>query len=82
MKYRLLGKSALRVSEAALGTMTFGDERGWESRKPNRTRIPTGYLRERNGSCNKIWRHVGSLAALLISESLKHFAPEQIVATL
>jgi aryl-alcohol dehydrogenase-like predicted oxidoreductase len=26
MKYRLLGKSALRVSEAALGTMTFGDE--------------------------------------------------------
>ena len=25
MKYRLLGKSGLRVSEAALGTMTFGD---------------------------------------------------------
>jgi len=31
MKYRLLGKSGLRVSEAALGTMTFGDAelRGW-----------------------------------------------------
>jgi len=26
MKYRLLGRSGLRVSEAALGTMTFGDE--------------------------------------------------------
>jgi aryl-alcohol dehydrogenase-like predicted oxidoreductase len=26
MKYRLLGKSGLRVSEAALGTMTFGDD--------------------------------------------------------
>ena len=25
MKYRLLGKSGLRVSEASLGTMTFGD---------------------------------------------------------
>ena len=25
MRYRLLGSSGLRVSEAALGTMTFGD---------------------------------------------------------
>jgi aryl-alcohol dehydrogenase-like predicted oxidoreductase len=33
MKYRLLGKSGLRVCEAALGTMTFGDERGWGSPK-------------------------------------------------
>jgi aryl-alcohol dehydrogenase-like predicted oxidoreductase len=29
MKYRLLGRSGLRVSEAALGTMTFGEEWGW-----------------------------------------------------
>jgi len=38
MRYRLLGKSGLRVSEFALGTMTFGTEMGWgadreESRK-------------------------------------------------
>jgi aryl-alcohol dehydrogenase-like predicted oxidoreductase len=38
MRYRLLGNSGLRVSEAALGTMTFGDDWGWgavkdESRK-------------------------------------------------
>src|SRR5258707_2555644 len=29
MKYRLLGNSGLRVSEAELGTMTFGEEWGW-----------------------------------------------------
>jgi aryl-alcohol dehydrogenase-like predicted oxidoreductase len=29
MKYRLLGNSALRVSELALGTMTFGEKWGW-----------------------------------------------------
>ncbi|MFN8417116.1 MAG: aldo/keto reductase [Cytophagaceae bacterium] len=29
MKYRLLGKSALRVSEFCLGTMGFGPEWGW-----------------------------------------------------
>ena len=29
MKYRLLGNSGLRVSEMALGTMTFGEDWGW-----------------------------------------------------
>lgn len=29
MKYKLFGKSGLRVSELCLGTMTFGEEFGW-----------------------------------------------------
>ena len=29
MRYKLLGRSGLRVSEVALGTMTFGEEWGW-----------------------------------------------------
>ena len=29
MRYTLLGRSGLRVSELALGTMTFGDAWGW-----------------------------------------------------
>ena len=29
MRYRILGKSGLRVSELCLGTMTFGEEFGW-----------------------------------------------------
>jgi len=29
MRYKLLGRSGLRVSELALGTMTFGEEWGW-----------------------------------------------------
>jgi aryl-alcohol dehydrogenase-like predicted oxidoreductase len=33
MRYRLLGDSGLRVSEAALGTMTFGDDWGWGAAK-------------------------------------------------
>jgi aryl-alcohol dehydrogenase-like predicted oxidoreductase len=33
MNYKLLGHSGLRVSEAALGTMTFGDDWGWGSDK-------------------------------------------------
>jgi aryl-alcohol dehydrogenase-like predicted oxidoreductase len=33
MRYKLLGKSGLRVSELCLGTMTFGDDWGWGAAK-------------------------------------------------
>lgn len=33
MRYKLLGKSGLRVSELCLGTMTFGEDWGWGAAK-------------------------------------------------
>jgi aryl-alcohol dehydrogenase-like predicted oxidoreductase len=39
MKYRLFGKSGLRVSEIALGTMTFGTEWGWGADKEESKKI-------------------------------------------
>jgi aryl-alcohol dehydrogenase-like predicted oxidoreductase len=39
MRYRLLGNSGLRVSEAALGSMTFGDEWGWGSAKDEARKV-------------------------------------------
>lgn len=38
MRYKLLGKSGLRVSEICLGTMTFGDDWGWGADK-NESRV-------------------------------------------
>src|SRR5258705_6101066 len=49
MKYRLLGKSGLRVSEAALGAMTFGDEWGWGSPKTEAQKVYEIY-REAGGN--------------------------------
>src|SRR5246500_5602001 len=49
MKYRLLGKSGLRVSEVALGTMTFGDEWGWGSPKAEAQKVYETY-REAGGN--------------------------------
>jgi len=49
MKFRLLGKSGLRVSEAALGTMTFGDDWGWGSPKDEAQKIYETY-REAGGN--------------------------------
>ena len=39
MKYRLLGNSGLRVSEAALGTMTFGEDWGWGASKEEAQKV-------------------------------------------
>jgi aryl-alcohol dehydrogenase-like predicted oxidoreductase len=39
MRYRLLGNSGLRVSEAALGTMTFGEDWGWGSPKEESRKV-------------------------------------------
>jgi aryl-alcohol dehydrogenase-like predicted oxidoreductase len=39
MRYRLLGNSGLRVSEAALGTMTFGEDWGWGAAKDEARKV-------------------------------------------
>ncbi|WP_433759608.1 aldo/keto reductase [Nocardia sp. CA-135398] len=42
--YRLLGRSGLRVSPMALGTMTFGNDWGWGTDKPEARRIFDAYV--------------------------------------
>jgi aryl-alcohol dehydrogenase-like predicted oxidoreductase len=49
MRYRLLGNSGLRVSEAALGTMTFGEDWGWGSPKAEAQKVYETY-REAGGN--------------------------------
>jgi aryl-alcohol dehydrogenase-like predicted oxidoreductase len=39
MRYKLLGRSGLRVSELALGTMTFGEDWGWGASREESARI-------------------------------------------
>ena len=49
MKYYLLGKSGLRVSELALGTMTFGTDWGWGTEK-NEARKMLDYYIDNGGN--------------------------------
>jgi aryl-alcohol dehydrogenase-like predicted oxidoreductase len=44
MRYKLLGRSGLRVSEVALGTMTFGDAWGWGAPKEESRRMFEAFL--------------------------------------
>jgi aryl-alcohol dehydrogenase-like predicted oxidoreductase len=43
MRYKLFGKSGLRVSELGLGTMTFGEDWGWGASKEESRRIFDAY---------------------------------------
>src|SRR6266704_2443431 len=52
MRYRLLGNSGLRVSEAALGTMTFGEEWGWGAAKDEARKVYDAF-REAGGNQRK-----------------------------
>lgn len=45
MRYKLLGRSGLRVSELCLGTMTFGEEWGWGAPKEESRRIFDAYVK-------------------------------------
>jgi aryl-alcohol dehydrogenase-like predicted oxidoreductase len=49
MRYRLLGNSGLRVSEVALGTMTFGDDWGWGAAKDEARKVYDAF-REAGGN--------------------------------
>lgn len=49
MRYRLLGHSGLRVSEVALGTMTFGEDWGWGAAKEEAKKVYDAF-REAGGN--------------------------------
>ena len=44
MRYKLLGKSGLRVSQLCLGTMTFGEDWGWGSSKEESRKVYDAFL--------------------------------------
>ena len=44
MRYKLFGRSGLRVSELALGSMTFGEDWGWGATKEESKRIFDAYV--------------------------------------
>lgn len=46
MKYKLLGKTGLKVSELCLGTMTFGEDWGWGSSKDESRRVLDAFTEE------------------------------------
>jgi aryl-alcohol dehydrogenase-like predicted oxidoreductase len=81
MKYRLLGKSGLRVSEAALGTMTFGDEWGWGSPKAEAQKVYETYREAGGNFIDTANFYTGGTSETFVGEFIKGHRDSVVLAT-
>jgi aryl-alcohol dehydrogenase-like predicted oxidoreductase len=66
--YRLLGRSGLRVSPLALGTMTFGSDWGWGAEKDEARRIFDTYVDRGGNFVDSANQYTNGTAERLIGE--------------
>ena len=81
MKYRLLGRSGLRVSEAALGTMTFGDEWGWGSPKDEAQKVYETYREAGGNFLDTANFYTSGTSEKFVGEFIKGHRESVVVAT-
>jgi aryl-alcohol dehydrogenase-like predicted oxidoreductase len=81
MKYRLLGKSGLQISEAALGTMTFGDELGWRSLKDETRRVYETYRKAGGNFIDTANFYTGGTSETFVGEFIKGHRESVVLAT-
>jgi aryl-alcohol dehydrogenase-like predicted oxidoreductase len=81
MKYRLLGKSGLRVSEAALGTMTFGDELEWGSPKAEAEKIYETYREAGGNFIDTANFYTGGTSETFVGEFIKAHRDSVVLST-
>src|SRR5258707_48002 len=81
MKYRLLGKSGLRVSEASLGTMTFGDEWGWGSPKDEAQKVYETYREAGGNFLDTANFYTGGTSEKFVGEFIKGHRESVVLAT-
>jgi aryl-alcohol dehydrogenase-like predicted oxidoreductase len=79
MRYQLLGKSGLRVSEICLGTMTFGEAWGWGASKEE-CRKQVGRFHEAGGNyIDTSVNYTDGESETIVGDLLEEFGREQFV---
>src|SRR5271156_1457854 len=81
MKYRLLGNSGLRVSEASLGTMTFGEDWGWGAAKEEARKIYDAYREAGGNFIDTANIYTNGSSEKLVGEFMAGHREEVVVAT-
>jgi aryl-alcohol dehydrogenase-like predicted oxidoreductase len=81
MRYRLLGRSGLRVSELCLGTMTFGEDWGWGSSKDESRRIFDAFLEAGGNFIDTANLYTLGTSETLLGEFLKGNRDRAVLAT-
>ncbi len=81
MKYRLLGRSGLRVSELSLGTMTFGEDWGWGSPKEEARKIYDAYRGAGGNFLDTANVYTNGSSERILGEFLQGHRQEMVLAT-
>jgi aryl-alcohol dehydrogenase-like predicted oxidoreductase len=81
MRYRLLGKSGLRVSELALGTMTFGEAWGWGASLDESRRIFEAYVEAGGNFVDTACNYTDGESERFVGELIRSDRERLVVAT-
>ena len=81
MRYRLLGKSGLRVSELCLGTMTFGEDWGWGSSKDESRKVLDAFLEAGGNFIDTANVYTNGTSETLLGEFLHGRRESAVLAT-
>ncbi|WP_435021461.1 aldo/keto reductase [Tundrisphaera sp. TA3] len=81
MRYRLLGKSGLRVSELCLGTMTFGEDWGWGSTKEESRQILDAFFEAGGNFIDTANVYTNGTSEALLGEFLEGDRDRAVLAT-
>ena len=81
MRYKLLGRSGLRVSELALGTMTFGPEWGWGASKDESRRMFDAYAEAGGNFLDTANRYTEGTSEKYVGEFIASDRDHWVVAT-
>ena len=81
MKYRLLGNSGLRVSEAALGTMTFGDDWGWGAEKDEARKVYDAFREAGGNFIDTANVYTNGTSESFLGEFMEGHRPSVVLAT-
>jgi aryl-alcohol dehydrogenase-like predicted oxidoreductase len=81
MRYKLLGRSGLRVSELCLGTMTFGNDWGWGAEKPESKRIFDAFVKAGGNFIDTACNYTNGTSERFVGEFVKNDRDHFVIAT-
>ena len=81
MRYKLLGRSGLRVAEVALGTMTFGESWGWGAAKDESRAIYEAYVEAGGNFVDTACNYTDGESERFVGEFIRSDRERLVVAT-
>lgn len=81
MRFKLLGKSGLRVSELCLGTMTFGEDWGWGASQTESRKIFEAFVAAGGNFIDTANYYTEGSAETLVGELVAHERDRFVIST-